>query len=51
MLKGKSKTQIMSEKQHRMSKYVNYQNIILRNNPAFNLYVFVPSQKLLIFGL
>ena len=51
MLKRKSKTQIMSEKQRKMNKFVNYQNIILRNNPAFNLHDFVPSQKLLIFGL
>ena len=33
----------MSEKQPKMNKFVNYQTIILRNNPAFNLHDFVPS--------
>ena len=50
-LKEKSKTHTMSEKQHKINNFVNYQKIILRNNPAFNLHDFVPSQKMLIFGL
>ena len=36
LFKGKSKTHTVSaEKQHKISKVANYQNIILRNNSAF----------------
>ena len=34
----------MSEKQRKINKFVNYQNIIVRNSPAFDCHVFVFSQ-------
>ena len=34
----------MSEKRHQINKFVNYQNIIVRNSPAFDRHVFVSSQ-------
>ena len=40
--KGKPPT--MSEKRHKISKFANYQNIIVRNSPAFERHVFVSSQ-------
>ena len=40
----------MSEKRHTINKFVNYQNIMVRNSPAFDRHNFVPSQKPLIFG-
>ena len=38
----------MSEKRHKINKFANYQNIIVRNSPALALYVFVPLSKPLI---
>ena len=34
----------MSEKRHKINKFVNYPNIIVRNSPAFDRHVFVSSQ-------
>ena len=34
----------MSEKRHEINKFANYQNIIVRNSPAFDRHVFVSSQ-------
>ena len=34
----------MSEKRHEINKFANYQNIIVRNSPAFDCHVFVSSQ-------
>ena len=34
----------MSEKRHKINKFANYQNIIVRNSPAFDRHVFVSSQ-------
>ena len=34
----------MSEKRHKINKFANYQNIIVRNSPALDRHVFVPSQ-------
>ena len=34
----------MSEKRHKINKFANYQNIIVRNSPAFDHPVFVSSQ-------
>jgi len=44
-LKGKSKPHTMSEKRHKINKLANNQNIIVRNSPAFDHHVFVPSQN------
>ena len=33
----------MSEKRHKINKFANYQNIIVRNSPAFARYVLVSS--------
>ena len=35
----------MSEKRHKINKFANYQNIKVRNGPAFDRHVFVPFQK------
>ena len=35
----------MSEKWHKIDKFANYQNKIVRNNPVFDRHVFVPSQN------
>ena len=35
----------MSEKRHQINKFANYQNIIVRNSPAFDRHVFVSSQE------
>ena len=35
----------MSEKRHIICKFANYQNIIVRNSPAFDCHVFVLSQN------
>ena len=37
----------MSEKRHKINKFANYQNIIVRNSPAFDRNVFVSSQDIL----
>ena len=34
----------MSEKRHKINKFANYQNIIVRNSPAFDCHVFLFSQ-------
>ena len=34
----------MFEKRHKINKFANYQNIIVRNSPAFDCHVFVFSQ-------
>ena len=34
----------LSEKRHQINKFANYQNIIVRNSPAFDRHVFVSSQ-------
>ena len=34
----------MSEKRHKINKFANYQNIIVRNSPAFDRHVCVFSQ-------
>ena len=34
----------MSEKRHEINKFANYQNIIVRNSPAFHRHVFVSFQ-------
>ena len=34
----------MSEKRNKINKFVNYQNVIVRNSPTLDHYVFVPSQ-------
>ena len=36
---------IMSEKQHKIDKFANYQNRIVRTSPALDRHVFVPSQS------
>ena len=33
----------MSEKRHKINKFANYQNIIVRNSPAFDRHDFVSS--------
>ena len=40
----KRKPHTMSEKRHKIKKFANYQNIIVRNSPAFDCHVFVFSQ-------
>ena len=35
----------MSEKQHKIDKFANYQNGIVRTSPALDRHVFVPSQS------
>ena len=35
----------MSEKRHKINKFSSYQNKIVGNNPAFDRYDFVDSQK------
>ena len=35
----------MSEKRHKINKFANYQNRKVRNSPALDRHVFVPSQK------
>ena len=35
---------MMSVKRHKINKFANYQNIIVRNSPALDRHVFVPSQ-------
>ena len=40
----KRKPHTMSEKRHQINKFVNYQNIIVRNSPAFYRHVFVSFQ-------
>ena len=37
-------TPMMSVKRHKINKFANYQNIIVRNSPALDRHVFVPSQ-------
>ena len=34
----------LSEKRHQINKFANYQNVIVRNSPAFDRHVFVSSQ-------
>ena len=34
----------MSKKRHKINKFANYRNIIVRNSPAFDRHVFVSSQ-------
>ena len=34
----------MSEKRHKINKFANYQNIIVRNSPPFDRRVYVYSQ-------
>ena len=41
----------MSEKRHEINKFANYQNILVRNSPAFNLHNFILSQNPLINAL
>ena len=43
-LTEKEKPHNMSEKRHQINKFANYQNIIVRNSPAFDRHVFVSSQ-------
>ena len=40
----KRKPHTMSEKRHKINKFANYQNIILRNSPAFDCHVFDSPQ-------
>ena len=40
----KRKPHTMSEKRHKINKFANYQNIIVRNSPAFDRHVFVSFQ-------
>ena len=40
----KRKPHTMSEKRHEINKFANYQNIIVRNSPAFDRHVFISSQ-------
>ena len=42
----KRKPQNMSEKRHKINKFANYQHKIVRNSPALDHHVFVPSQNL-----
>ena len=35
----------MSENRHKINNFANYQNIKVRNGPAFDRHVFVPFQK------
>ena len=35
----------MSEKRHKINKFANYQNIIVRNSPAFDRHDFVSSEE------
>ena len=35
----------MSEKRHKINKFENYQNIIVRNSPALDRHVFVSYQN------
>ena len=39
------KPHALSEKQHKINKFANYQNIIVRNSPAFDRHVFVPQDR------
>ena len=39
----KRKPQTMSEKRHKINKFTNYENIIVRNIPTLDHHVFVPS--------
>ena len=40
----------MSEKRHKINKFANYQNIIVRNSPAFDCHAFVFFSRLLIYS-
>ena len=44
-LTEKENARTMHEKRHKINKFANYQNIIVRNSPAFDCHVFVPSQN------
>ena len=35
---------LLSEKRHHINKFANYQNLMVRNSPAFDRHVFVSSQ-------
>ena len=40
----KRKPHTMFEKRHKINKFANYQNIIVKNSPAFDRHAFVSSQ-------
>ena len=40
----------MSEKRHKINKFANYQNIIVRNSPAFDCHAFVFFSRLLMYS-
>ena len=44
-LTEKENARTMHEKRHKINKFANYQNMIVRNSPAFDCHVFVPSQN------
>ena len=44
LFKRKSKPHTMSEKRHKINKFANYQNIMVRNSPAFDCHVFVSTE-------
>ena len=41
----KRKPHTMYEKRHKINKFANYQNTVVRNSPALDCHVFVPSQN------
>ena len=43
-LTEKEKPHTMSETRHQINEFAKYQNIIVRNSPAFDRHVFVSSQ-------
>ena len=45
-LTEKGKPHTMSEKRHKINKFANYQNIIVRDSPAFDRHVFVSARDL-----
>ena len=45
LFNGKRKPHTMFEKRHKINKFANYQNIIVRNSPALDRHVFIPSQN------
>ena len=41
----------MCEKRHKINKFANYQNIMVRNSPAFDRHVFVSYRLSRVFDV
>ena len=51
MLNRKRNPYTMSEKRHKINKFANYQNIMVRNSPAFDRHVFVSYRLSMVFDV